>query len=295
MKLIKFLWCCIVITLVSCGSQKKVIKATPKKTITEKKVVRKPTVVEITPVKVYAEEIKKEEVKKIPEPVIDPVIVEVPEVKITKYSDDPTQDYINTYADIAVKEMHAYKIPASITLAQGILESGSGRSVLAIKSNNHFGIKCHKGWKGNSVSHDDDEIGECFRKYKHPETSYEDHSKFLTSRSRYASLFKLDLRDYKGWAYGLKRAGYATDSRYPRKLIAIIEKYNLQAYDTAIIDPYAVYEDVIKDTVRYTHIVSKGDTLYSLSKKYSTTVQKIKDINGLRGNTLSIDQELMIP
>ena len=130
-----------------------------------------------------------------------------------------TFSYIKKYAPLAVLEMHEYKIPASITLAQGILESGNGRSQLASKSNNHFGIKCHKGWKGQRVYHDDDAKGECFRKYTYVATSYKDHSKFLSTRRRYADLFKLRKTDYKGWARGLKKAGYATDRKYPKKLI----------------------------------------------------------------------------
>ena len=132
---------------------------------------------------------------------------------------------------LAVLEMHEYKIPASITLAQGILESGNGRSQLASKSNNHFGIKCHKGWKGQRVYHDDDAKGECFRKYTYVATSYKDHSKFLSTRRRYADLFKLRKTDYKGWARGLKKAGYATDRKYPKKLIKIIEDYKLYEFD----------------------------------------------------------------
>jgi len=142
-----------------------------------------------------------------------------------------TLQYIKKYASLAVLEMHKYKIPASITLAQGVLESGNGRSELASKSNNHFGIKCHTGWKGGRVYHDDDEKGECFRKYKYVETSYKDHSEFLSGRRRYASLFKLRKSDYKGWAKGLKKAGYATDKKYPKKLIKIIEDYKLYEFD----------------------------------------------------------------
>lgn len=138
--------------------------------------------------------------------------------------------YIEDYKDIAMEQQQKYKIPASITLAQGLLESGAGKGQLARKSNNHFGIKCHD-WKGPAVYHDDDEEGECFRKYRHAEESYEDHSKFLTGRSRYASLFELRITDYKGWARGLQRCGYATDKAYASKLIKIIEDYDLDQYD----------------------------------------------------------------
>lgn len=140
-------------------------------------------------------------------------------------------DYINKYKDIAIDHQKRYKIPASITLAQGLLESAAGTSELARKSNNHFGIKCHNSWEGKRVYHDDDEKGECFRKYRNPKESYEDHALFLTKSPRYEKLFKLDITDYKGWAHGLKRCGYATDKAYASKLIQTIELYGLHRYD----------------------------------------------------------------
>lgn len=140
--------------------------------------------------------------------------------------------YIKQYSSLAVEHMHKYKIPASITLAQGLLESGGGQSMLARKSNNHFGIKCHSDWKGGRVYHDDDHRGECFRKYKRVEDSYTDHSKFLAERSRYARLFKLNIKDYKGWARGLQKCGYATDRAYANKLIKVIEDYELYRFDS---------------------------------------------------------------
>lgn len=140
--------------------------------------------------------------------------------------------YIKQYSGLAVEHMHKYKIPASITLAQGLLESGAGQSVLARKSNNHFGIKCHSDWRGGKVYHDDDHRGECFRKYKRVEDSYTDHSKFLAERSRYDRLFKLNIKDYKGWARGLQKCGYATDRAYANKLIKVIEDYELYRFDS---------------------------------------------------------------
>ena len=140
------------------------------------------------------------------------------------------QKYIKTYGTLAIKQQTQYKIPASITLAQGLLESGAGQSDLARRSNNHFGIKCHE-WKGARVYHDDDLRGECFRKYNTVEQSYIDHSKFLAERPRYASLFKLRVTDYKGWAKGLQKCGYATDRAYANKLIKVIEDYELYRYD----------------------------------------------------------------
>lgn len=139
--------------------------------------------------------------------------------------------YIKTYSDLAVQHQKKYKIPASITLAQGLLESGAGQSDLARRSNNHFGIKCHSDWRGGRVYHNDDRRGECFRKYKRVEDSYEDHAKFL-QRSRYDRLFKLKITDYKGWARGLQKCGYATDRAYANKLIKVIEDYELYRYDT---------------------------------------------------------------
>lgn len=138
--------------------------------------------------------------------------------------------YIDTYKDLAISEMKRTGIPASITIAQGILETESGNSELVLKSNNHFGIKCKLTWTGETVHHNDDEKGECFRKYNTAEESYRDHSDFLRNSSRYASLFTLDADDYKGWAHGLKKAGYATNPRYPYILINSIEKYNLHQY-----------------------------------------------------------------
>ena len=140
------------------------------------------------------------------------------------------EEYINTYKEFAIREMKRMGVPASITLAQGILETESGNSALVKKSNNHFGIKCKSSWSGSSVSHDDDAEGECFRKYNTAEESYRDHSNFLRGSDRYAFLFKLSPDDYKGWAHGLKKAGYATNPAYPNILIKNIERYNLQQY-----------------------------------------------------------------
>lgn len=143
------------------------------------------------------------------------------------------EKYIKQYSNLAIQHQKKFHIPASITLAQGLLESGAGQSELARKSNNHFGIKCHSDWRGGRVYHDDDLRGECFRKYKNPEQSYEDHARFLVDRPRYAPLFKLKATDYKGWARGLQKCGYATDRAYANRLIKLIEDYDLYRYDTA--------------------------------------------------------------
>ncbi|MDY0780229.1 glucosaminidase domain-containing protein [Tenacibaculum sp. IB213877] len=270
MKLRVFLMVSVGVLLVSCGTNKKVVHTKPKPIIINEEVV------------INEEKPEVPQLEQISRPL--------------KTNANHTEAYIAKFAPIAVKEMHKYKIPASITLAQGVLESGSGRSPLSIRSNNHFGIKCHKGWQGKSVTHDDDEIGECFRKYKYPETSYEDHSRFLVTRRRYARLFNLKHTDYKGWAYGLKRAGYATDKKYPAKLISIIHKYQLQKYDR--IKPHQIDKGglaIITTPVEASyHLVRKGDTLYSIAKRYNTTVQNLKKLNSLRNNTLSIGQQLII-
>lgn len=206
-----------------------------------------------------------------------------------------TETYIQSYSVIAMDEMRKSKIPASITLAQGILESGSGKGRLSVEANNHFGIKCH-GWQGEKIYHDDDRSQECFRKYDRAQTSFEDHSTFLTSRSRYSKLFSLQPDDYKGWAKGLRAAGYATDRKYPEKLISLIERYELYTYDDMVLanTTTTTTKDLPEDYVSISHRVVRGDTLYSLSKKYDTTVEDIKRLNGLKNNDLSLGQMLII-
>lgn len=201
-------------------------------------------------------------------------------------------DYIDYFSGVAMDEMRTYKIPASITLAQGILESGSGKGRLSVEANNHFGIKCHD-WKGPKIFHDDDEAQECFRKYSAPEYSYRDHSIFLTSRSRYSDLFDLSISDYKNWAKGLKKAGYATDKNYPNKLINLIENYKLFIYDEIVLKKRSRKNKGVRD---YTlkHEVVKGDTLYSISKKYKISIKELVKINKLKDKTLTIGQLLII-
>lgn len=205
-----------------------------------------------------------------------------------------TQEYIETFAEIAQYEMRAFGIPASITLAQGILESGSGRGALTRKTNNHFGIKCHRGWQGEYDFHDDDERGECFRKYNHPMFSFRDHSIFLSSRSRYAFLFNYRRDDYKRWAHGLKKAGYATDRKYPQKLISLIEQYDLHKYDEEVVKGGLEVVRKPKEYEVFTHIVQKGDTLYGISKRYTISIDEIKRLNNLEGTTISVGQVLNI-
>lgn len=143
--------------------------------------------------------------------------------------------YIEKYKDYAIEEMVKYGIPASITLAQGLFETNFGVSKLAITANNHFGIKCHKSWNGPYIVHSDDRPNECFRKYETVKDSYRDHSMFLTTRPWYGFLFKIDVINYKAWAYGLKKAGYATNPYYSYKLIRIIEDYKLNEIDKAVV------------------------------------------------------------
>lgn len=199
------------------------------------------------------------------------------------------ENYISEYSEIAKEEMIQYGIPASIKLAQGILESGAGGGELAMKSNNHFGIKCHTGWEGGRVYHDDDQRGECFRKYNDPKYSFRDHSLFLANRERYKNLFTLRKNDYIGWALGLKQAGYATDPSYPQKLIGIIERYHLQRYDE---EALGLREPGVKKIETYS--VRPGDTLYNIAKRYELTVETLKKYNGLNDNTISVGQVLYL-
>ena len=209
------------------------------------------------------------------------------------------EDYIKKYRELAVEEMKKYHIPASITLAQGLLESGAGQSTLARKSNNHFGIKCGSDWTGKTVSHDDDARGECFRAYKHPKDSYEDHSKFLAGRPRYASLFKLKITDYQGWARGLKKAGYATNPRYADQLIGIIELYELHKYDEKNYlkwikknpNPHQTY---IANDLLYI-VVRAGDSWKSISQEFDISQKKLRKYNDLyKGYALQVGDILYL-
>ena len=150
---------------------------------------------------------------------------------VSAFGQDPYSEYIAKYANLAMSEMQRTGVPASITLAQGLVESGAGESPLATLANNHFGIKCHGDWSGKKFYKDDDEVQECFRVYESAEASFRAHSDYLRERERYQSLFELEPTDYKGWARGLRKAGYATDPRYADKLIRLIEDYDLDRFD----------------------------------------------------------------
>lgn len=269
-RLLSFLLICIV-CFTSCKSKK--TSTTHRKKHTTERIVHK-----IEPIKVADTKESK------PEEVLVPTNI--------SYS-ERVASYINEFSGIAKEEMLQYGIPASITLAQGILESGAGAGELTLKANNHFGIKCHTGWQGDTVYHDDDESGECFRKYNDPKYSYRDHSLFLTQRSRYQDLFKLRKDDYKGWAKGLRKAGYATDPRYPEKLIGIVERYSLQDYDSQVLGT-RVNKQQPDDTKIGTYSVQIGDTLYSISRRFNLTVETLKEYNGLRSNDISIGQILYV-
>ena len=239
---------------------------------------------------------------KTPKKVAEGKVEEINETESSRENNAPAfknnvERYVYNFADIAKDEMKLYGIPASITLAQGVLESNAGQGELTLKSNNHFGIKCN-GWQGEKVYHDDDALDECFRKYNNPKYSFRDHSLFLTDRRRYAALFKLNRDDYKAWAYGLKSAGYATDPKYPAKLISIIERYELYKYDDEVLGNgnrkgKANDEKKVDYTsIRYT--VKKGDTLYSISKKYGLSIEELKKLNNLKSNNLAIGQKLYV-
>ncbi len=251
---------------------------------------------------------------KIPSETTKPVAKSIPEkrtrntktvavVSSSNKKDISTIDYIDQFSDIAVNQMRIHHIPASITLAQGILESRSGNSDLTRVSNNHFGIKCHKGWKGARTYYDDDKKGECFRVYEYATNSYNDHSRFLVGRKRYSSLFKLGKSDYKAWAKGLQKAGYATDKRYPQKLISIIEKYELYKYDEIVLGKTkskAIVRTIPNPTIVSSttnpliYVVKKGDGLYGISRKFRIELKELKSINNLDSNTIYPGQKLYL-
>jgi LysM repeat protein len=234
------------------------------------------------------------------------------------------EQYVNTYKNLAIAEMKRTGIPASVTLAQGLLETESGNSELVQKSNNHFGIKCKSTWTGESVTHTDDAPNECFRKYNKPEESYRDHSDYLSTSPRYASLFKLDAADYRGWCYGLKKCGYATNPRYPQILMGNIEKYNLQQFDngdtaaeletfadakvldqsnsevkTLTIAPVSYNEKAIdnslKGKVSFNKLkalfANKGTSLLAIATRADIPLVKLLEYNDLRADGLLKDDQ----
>ncbi|MBC7845238.1 MAG: glucosaminidase domain-containing protein [Flavobacterium sp.] len=216
---------------------------------------------------------------------------------------DLINGYVFHYKDIAMSNMRNYGIPASIILAQGILESAAGQSTLAQTANNHFGIKCYKDWTGETINYDDDSLQECFRKYKNPQQSYQDHADILSKRTRYATLFSLPKGDYKAWAKGLKAAGYATDPSYPEKLINYIERYHLDQYDNMVLGKDYILDKsqnaspstrAVASRNANQYEVQKGDTLYSISKKFNISIEELKKQNNIFDNAISIGQTIQI-
>lgn len=288
----KLFYAILIIVLVGC-------KATKPKVVASK--VKKPVRKEIY--KPKSGEIKIDETAKPQTEILEATS----KIKVTT---EVVLAYINQFKVVAQANMKNHGIPASITLAQGILESGAGTGMLCRLANNHFGIKCHKEWTGEYVRYDDDAAQECFRKYEEPGQSYRDHCLFLTSRPWYAPLFKLPKNDYKAWARGLKKSGYATDPKYPDKLIGIIERYQLQRYDAEVlgIDYVPAVKSEVKSTAQTpvvpqnqpaivndnSYVVMQGDTLYSISKKFNTTVEFIKIKNNISENAISIGQVIII-
>jgi LysM repeat protein len=218
-------------------------------------------------------------------------------------------DYIEKYKDDAVREMQMWHVPASITIAQGMLESDNGNSALAVYANNHFGIKCHTDWTGETYTADDDSSNECFRKYASVYESFVDHSKFLKTRDRYAALFNLSSTDYKGWARGLKAAGYATDPRYAERLIDIIERYKLFAYDKEENIPLLVAtpknnppqtvassvsrrEVALNNNVKYI-VVKPGDSFMKIAKEMDMGVWQLYKYNDLNKNAKLVPGQLL--
>jgi flagellum-specific peptidoglycan hydrolase FlgJ len=231
---------------------------------------------------------------------------------ISNYQSYTSLSYIERFKAIAIQEMNQYGIPASITLAQGLFESGSGNSELAKVANNHFGIKCTRDWTGKSYYKDDDSANECFRVYDNPDDSYRDHSAFL-KRKNYAKLFELDKNDYEGWARGLKQAGYATNPKYPELLINIIVRYHLDQYDRPEGEIAKIKREdrvlsQINDSIGKPNIdtltqtrpddkiytVKQGDTLYNISKRFGITVDELKALNSIGDDHIAIGQKLVV-
>jgi LysM repeat protein len=217
------------------------------------------------------------------------------------------EEYIAAFKEDAVKEMYLHKVPACITLAQGMLESGNGNSALCKNANNHFGIKCHKEWNGETYTMDDDSANECFRKYESVLDSYSDHSLFLFSRSRYSKLFDLPINDYKGWCYGLKAAGYATDKKYPERLIQLIEKHKLQELNIIENTPKQNFPSqdeiksnmAIREVYRFNHIrfviAKENDSFYKIANDFKLELDDILEFNDLlKYDKLNYGQKIYI-
>ena len=275
----------IVLFVVSCTTRKAVIQTTRPKNY------KPPTKVEmVKPADSNNPVVNLTDTIKTTEPKTE-ILEATTRVKVTT---EMVLAYINLYKEIAKNNMVQYGIPTSICLGQGILESGAGTGTLSAIANNHFGIKCHQDWNGPSVKHDDDAAQECFRKYNQASESYNDHALFLKNRKWYQPLFKLEKDDYKGWAKGLKAAGYATDPKYPEKLIAIIERYHLDQYDAEVLGKEYVAPVAQPVLKKKEYEVIKGDTMYSISKKFNISIDDLKSKNNISDNTISLGQVLII-
>jgi len=282
----------IIATLASCSSSKPAIATTKKAAVMQKPRVAttKKTTDSRPTVKKY--------------PTTNNTTEVIQSTSKTVVTSNVITDYVSQYKEIAMGNMQKYGIPASIILAQGILESGAGRGDLAMEANNHFGIKCHSDWLGESVRHDDDSSQECFRKYPEASESFRDHALFLVGKKRYANLFTFEKDDYKAWAKGLRAAGYATDPNYPDKLISYIERYNLHQYDAQVTGKsYKPFEKSVPASAKKSNSssddpnlyeVQQGDTLYSISKKFNLLVDDLKRKNNLPDNSISIGQKLKV-
>lgn len=283
----------VIVLFVACGSNKPIVRTTKTSPVKTKPVVRNTTKTTSVP-NVSSQSSSNNKTSNSQTEVLEATS----KVKVTT---EIVLKYVDQYKVVAIKNMQLHGVPASIALAQAILESGAGTGNLSQRANNHFGIKCHKDWVGDSVKHDDDALQECFRKYNTVLDSYEDYAAFLRGRKWYEPLFKLQKDDYVGWANGLKKAGYATDPKYPSKLIGLIERYQLQKYDAEALGTQfistksdeVVYE-VKNGNSQNEHEVIKGDTLYSISKRYNIAIDELKRKNNISENSIAIGQRLQI-
>jgi flagellum-specific peptidoglycan hydrolase FlgJ len=287
----KFLLLGLAVVIASCSTHKSVVRTTKSETTSDNRVAS------TTHHKHLAKPVNNATTEKVTT-FRDTGTVVLQATTRVKVTTAMVLEYIDKYKDIAKDNMLKTGIPASITLGQAVLESGAGTGPLSVQANNHFGIKCHKEWTGSSIRYNDDEENECFRKYDDPKQSFVDHSFFLTSRPRYASLFELEKDDYNAWAKGLKAAGYATDPKYPDKLIGLIERYQLQKYDAEVLGkeftPVIVKKEIAFSDGGTRYTIVKGDTLYSISKRFNISVEELKRKNNLIDNTLSLGQTVIV-
>jgi flagellum-specific peptidoglycan hydrolase FlgJ len=298
----KLLFAFCLIFLASCSTQKKTVSNNKGKSVIQ---TSKPTATTSRPANTSSRPAS----TNVSKPTVSESTSPKEELKATstvKITQQVVLDYIAQFKETAKSNMKEFGIPASITLAQGILESGAGTARLSVQANNHFGIKCHKEWQGDQIFHDDDAKDECFRKYKDPSESFRDHALFLSTRKYYVQLFTLEKDNYKAWAKGLKDAGYATDPKYPDKLTSLIERYQLHRFDAEVLGKPVLADEKPKSnpsnnsnssnetTSIKTHRVEKGDTLYSLSRKYQMTLEELKKMNNLNDNNISIGQILKV-